>query len=168
MEKLPGDYVAGFVDGEGCFALKFRRDIRHERKNKPVYFYWDIEFVIVLRDDDRELLEMIKNTIGCGRVSISKRCQARYAVNTLDDLLGIVVPFFDEYKLYGKKRYDFELWKEALGIIARNQQVKKGMFRSINWIEKDKKRLIGIHDDMKEYKSKRDEWKWIEQAMSKL
>ena len=25
-EKLPGDYIAGFVDGEGRFSLKFRVD----------------------------------------------------------------------------------------------------------------------------------------------
>lgn len=41
IEKLPEDYIAGFVDGEGCFALNFRRDIRHERGKrsgiKPIY-----------------------------------------------------------------------------------------------------------------------------------
>jgi len=40
MEKLPGDYIAGFVDGEGCFALKFRRDYKSKRKSKPEYFYF--------------------------------------------------------------------------------------------------------------------------------
>lgn len=40
---LPGDYIAGFVDGEGCFALKFRRDVRHDRPGNPEYYYWDIE-----------------------------------------------------------------------------------------------------------------------------
>jgi len=38
FEKLPGDYVAGFVDDKGCFYINFRRDVRHDRKNKPVYF----------------------------------------------------------------------------------------------------------------------------------
>lgn len=57
MEKLSGDYIAGFVDGEGCFALKLRREIRYERKNKPTYIYWDAEFAIVLREDDKEILK---------------------------------------------------------------------------------------------------------------
>ena len=60
MEKLPGDYIAGFIDGEGCFALKFRRDVRRERKNNPVYYYWDIEFAVVLRGDDKDILNNIK------------------------------------------------------------------------------------------------------------
>jgi len=38
--KLSGDYIAGFVDGEGCFDLQFRRDIRHKRLGKPVYYSW--------------------------------------------------------------------------------------------------------------------------------
>ena len=42
MNKLPGDYVAGFVDGEGCFILSFRRDIRHDCGKrsgiKPTYY----------------------------------------------------------------------------------------------------------------------------------
>ena len=39
MGPLPGDYVAGFVDGEDCFALKFVRDVKYKRKNAPEYFY---------------------------------------------------------------------------------------------------------------------------------
>gem|GEM_PF-6727427 len=41
---ISGEYVAGFVDGEGCFALKFRRDVRRDRMGSPEYFYWDAEF----------------------------------------------------------------------------------------------------------------------------
>jgi hypothetical protein len=150
MENLPGDYVAGFVDGEGCFALKFRRDVRHERKNKPVYFSWDIEFAIVLRSDDKELLDKIKNTLGFGRISIDKHGSARYAVNDINNLSKIA-DFFEIHKLYGKKRLDFELWKEALEIFKRNQRLtlnrQKGErgFYKITWNENDLKRLKEIH-----------------------
>ena len=68
MEKLPGDYIAGFVDGEGCFALKFVRSVRHDRPNKPVYFYWALEFVIMLKADDKEILDRIQYTLDCGTV----------------------------------------------------------------------------------------------------
>src|SRR3990167_7807184 len=122
--KLPGDYIAGFVDGEGCFALKFRRDIKLNRKNTPVYFYWDIEFAIMLREDDKEILESIKETIGCGRISTSKRGSVRYSVNHVGDLIDKIVPFFELYPLHAKKLFDFELWREAVEIIKRNQRIK--------------------------------------------
>ena len=163
MEKLPGDYIAGFVDGEGCFALKFRRDVRHDRKSKPIYFYWDIEFAILLREDDRDLLGKVKDTLKCGKISVNKRGQVRYAINVIDDLFDKVIPFFEKHKLYGKKRHDFTLWKEGVEILKRNQQVKKGTFQSIAWKKNDFKRLVSIHSEMKKYKSKGNEWKWIKE-----
>lgn len=167
MQKLPGYYIAGFVDGEGCFALKFRRDVRHERKSKPVYFYWDIEFTILLRGDDRELLEKIKSTFECGNISMNNQGAARYAVTNIDDLTNKVVPFFFKYKLFGKKRLDFELWKEAVEIFQRNQRkgtnIHKGenRFHKVPWDPKDIERLRKIHEEMKKYKSIRPNWKWL-------
>jgi len=111
---LPGDYIAGFVDGEGCFSLKFRRDIRHERKNTPVYFYWDIEFAILLREDDSSILTKIRNTLECGRISHAKRGFVRYAVNDILDLSNKIVPFFERHTLRAKKAKDFALWKKQL------------------------------------------------------
>ena len=148
MDKLPGDYIAGFVDGEGCFALKFRRDVRHDRKNKPVYFYWDVEFAINLKADDREVLEKIMATLGCGKVhKENKRGLVRYSVQDNKDLLNKIIPFFEKHPLRAKKRLDFELWKEATGILANGQ---------------DSKKLEAIRDKMKLYKGgNRSNWKWL-------
>lgn len=167
MEKLPGDYIAGFVDGEGCFALKFRRDVRHDRKNKPVYFYWDIEFAILLRADDKDILEKIKNTLNCGKISISKRGAVRYSVNNVDELVDKIVPFFDKYSLHAKKKYDFNLWQEALVILERNRQLKiqrpsnQVGFSKVQWSTKDLNRLKQIRLEMKPYKSGNKPWKWL-------
>ena len=125
-EKLPGDYVAGFTDGEGCFALGFRRDVRHDRKGTPEYFYWDIAFVIVLRNDDIQILEMIKETLECGRISTTKNNSVRYEVSDVNDLIYKIVPFFKNNPLRAKRGSDFKLWKEALIILNRNKQIKSG------------------------------------------
>jgi hypothetical protein len=167
-EKLPGDYIAGFVDGEGCFALGFRRDVRHDRKGAPEYFYWDIAFAIVLRDDDSQILEMIKETLGCGRISTTKNSSVRYEVSDVNDLINKIVPFFKNNPLRAKKRLDFKLWKEALMILNRNKQIKSGPerkgvrgFQKINWNADDLKRLKQICGEMKQYKSKGKDWKWL-------
>lgn len=169
MDKLPGDYVAGFVDGEGCFALKFRRDIRHERKNKPVYFYWDIEFAIMLHGDDKEILEKIRETLGCGRLgNLDKRGNIRYAVNDINELSEVVIPFFERHPLYAKKKNDFELWKEAAGLFKKNQRLqlnRKGGergFHRTHWNQSDLKRLKEIHNEMMRYKTGARKWKWLE------
>jgi len=169
MEKLTGDYIAGFIDGEGCFALKFRRDVRRKRKNKPEYFYWSIEFAIVLRGDDKNILEKIKNTLDCGNISIDRRNQARYSVSSISDIVSKVVPFFEKYHLHAKKKFDFELWKEAVLILNKNKGKKTDIFstrntkgnRKIVWDNQDIQRLKKIHEQMKRYKSTGSEWKWI-------
>lgn len=168
MDKLPGDYIAGFVDGEGCFALKFIREIKYNRKNKPEYFYWDIEFAILLRADDKDILANVRDALDCGKVGKpDKRGMVRYAVNDTHDLLYKIAPFFDKYQLHAKKKFDFVLWKEALGILIRYQQKNikrekdgKG-FPKIGWGKRDAKRLNQIVNEMKRYKSGNRSWKWL-------
>lgn len=45
---LSNDYIAGFVDGEGCFAFTVRCDVRKERASKATYLSWKAAFVIRL------------------------------------------------------------------------------------------------------------------------
>jgi len=146
--------------------LKFCREIKYNRPGKPEYFYWDIEFAIELRKDDLAILEQIKAALGCGKISVGKAGTTRYSVNALGDLMSKVTPFFEKYTLRAKKRYDFDLWKEALTIFSRNQQkttvrASRG-FPKINWDRQDEQRLKRIYLEMKNYKSKGKPWKWLE------
>lgn len=172
IEKLSGDYIAGFVDGEGCFFISFRRDVRHERGKrsgiKPVYFYWDIGFAIVLREDDKEILEKIKDTLDCGEVTgPNKQKQVRFQITGINDLSDKIVPFFEKHPLHAKKKFDFRLWKKAIEIFKRNQRLnlnrKKGEkgFHKTNWNAKDLERLKKIYQETKKYKSSGKPWKWL-------
>ncbi|MDO8436529.1 MAG: LAGLIDADG family homing endonuclease [bacterium] len=168
--KLSGDYIAGFVDGEGCFDLQFRRDIRHERLGKPVYYSWKVQFVINIRRDDDKLLKKIQNALNCGQIHFTQS-EVRYSVQNLENLKNIIIPFFNKYPLSGKKKMDFGLWIEAIYIIYRNKRknmnIKKGIrgFISTNWNKKDFQRLIEIQKLMQQFKSKRPRgFKWISMA----
>jgi hypothetical protein len=170
---LSGDYIAGFVDGEGCFDLQFRRDVRHERTNKPAYYGWKAQFVIVSRADDKELLEKIKNTLNCGHINFARGDQVRYSVQDIDTLHKIISPFFRKYRLSGKKKNDFELWAEAIEILYKNKKktinIEKGKrgFTRIKWAKNDFQRLIDIQKAMQKYKAKRSQgFKWISVAES--
>ena len=100
-------------------------------------------------------------TLGCGKISVNRRGAIRYAVNSIDDLEREIAPFFTRYQLRGKKHYDFDLWREALGIFKRKQQ--RGQRLPWNSVDrKDLERLREIHEAMKQYKSRRQtEWKWL-------
>lgn len=161
-QTISGDYIAGFVDGEGCFDLQFRRDVRRERKNKPVYYGWKCQFVIVTRKDDEDLLKKIQTNLGYGAIYLARGDQVRYSVQDIDNLHNITVPFFRRNSLHGKKKQDFELWAEAIEIIYRN----KGKFMR-KWVKSDFTRIINIHESMQKFKAKRPQGlKWISIARS--
>ena len=126
------------------------------------------EFAIVLRSDDHEVLESIKETLNCGNLSSSKsRNQIRYYVQGTKELKNIIVPFFNTNRLYGKKYKDFRLWSEAVEIIHKNKRkttnVQNGSrgFVKVLWNPKDLERLKDIHTEMKLIKSKVKDWKWL-------
>lgn len=161
MEKLAGDYVAGFVDGEGCFALKYRQDKQNNINGKVrTYLYWNAEFSIVLRSDDSDILFRIKDTLGCGTVTVGKSF-ARYSVQNPIDLKNKIVPFFEQYPLQAKKSYDYELWKRGVYLIVKSRQREvnakkgiKGFIKNTMPLER-KKVLHELRRKMSLYKSHR-------------
>jgi hypothetical protein len=162
---LPSDFVSGLVEGEGCFSLNFRSDRKKNRPHSPQYFRWLVLFAIVLKSDDYELLDKVKETLECGTLGYSKGF-VRYQVQDNEELLTKIVPFFTLHKLYGKKSKDFKLWKEAVVVIARNKKKavnlikgKRGFMKNV-WNVNDLKRLKQIRLEMKQYKSKGSDYKW--------
>lgn len=170
MNKLPGNYIAGFVDGEGCFSLKYRIDKKINKGNGKMrqYFYWGVEFAIVLRADDFLILEQIKTSLECGNITNARRGeQVRYSVQNTRDVINKVIPFFNKYQLRAKKSNDFALWSEAVVIINKYKggilNVKSGQkgFIKKNMSVKDSDRLLRIRDAMIQYKSERSaNFKW--------
>ena len=165
-----GDYIAGFVDGEGCFALNLRRDVRHERKGNPVYYSWKAAFIIVLHKGDCELLEKIKRVLGCGSIhtSAGRGTQCRYQVTNINELEYGIIPFFQKHKLHGKKRNDFTIWSKAVNILAKYKNrrgkvnIEKGTrgFNKIEWTKEDMHKLIESRDQMNKYKTKGTGQRW--------
>lgn len=168
--ELSGDYLAGYVDGEGCFVLRCRRDVKHNRLDRKIreYFYWGVEFVVVTRADDEELLVSVQNTLGCGKISHQKaRNLSRFSVQNLKDLYQKIVPFFEKYRLVGKKRLDFDLWCEAVRLIYSHRgislNVEKGTqgFTNKPLDQSTQVKLFRIRNKMLVYKSKRSkDFRW--------
>ena len=85
--------IVKIVNNDGCFDLQFRKDTRYERTNSPTYYRWKTQFVVTGPKDNIKVLEKIKNEMGCGEVTISKD-QARFSVQKISDISGLIVPFF--------------------------------------------------------------------------
>ena len=59
QNQLNPYYIAGFIDGEGCFGLQFRKDVKHKMRNCPVYYSWKVQFMIAARKDEWDLFEKL-------------------------------------------------------------------------------------------------------------
>jgi len=117
IKKLHPQYVVGFIDGEGSFWVSIYRD--ETMRNK---IFCRAEFSIELRADDREILERIRKTLGCGKIYDCKYERygwyphVKYKVSRLDEISEILIPFLEKYSLQAKKAKTFKYFK---GIIQK-------------------------------------------------
>lgn len=101
-------WFAGLVDGEGCFTLK---------KNRGRWMLPELR--ILMRADDKPMMEEIRTTLGFGYVYGSrvrpdgKNSMCSFRVSHRRDLLALV-RLFDVYPLRSRKRRDYEIWRVAV------------------------------------------------------
>lgn len=128
MKSIDGHYIAGFVDGEGCFALNYRADRRYDDDGNKLYeyHYWKAEFAIVLHPADADLLSLIKDKLGVGHISFKRAGdQVRYSVQNTAELNNVIVPFFEKNSLLGTKAKDFQLWSQAVKLLHVHRQKER-------------------------------------------
>ena len=84
-----------------------------------------------MQERDSELLEQVKNTIGCGAVYFQKEqranhCQCyRYTVSAQRDILNTVIPFFRKNPLQSaSKRANFELFCRIASLVEQGKHLQ--------------------------------------------
>lgn len=102
-----GHWLAGFIDGEGCFYIT--RD-----NQRAVY---RARFSLSLRSDDRPILDEARDRTGLGRVHNYKGQNAnqvsRWMIQSRADTEALVA-LLDRFPLRAKKRNDYAIWREAV------------------------------------------------------
>jgi len=105
-------YITGFCDGEACFTYS-RTGTRG---------CLNLYFCIRLRDDNRYIVERIRNFFGVGKIYAVKprppgphngftKASVFYRVHRVPELARIV-QHFDKYPLSSKKAMAYQIWKE--------------------------------------------------------
>lgn len=149
-----GNWLAGFVDGEGCFFLRMRCDRGYQR--------CDAAFRIELRADDLSVLKKIRKYLGCGSIkekrlpsinsTANSRPQSSYRVCNVTDLATIIVPMFELCPLHAKKANDFLVWKEAVYLLHKLKMRKirsnGGRFFT-KWTDEEFNRFSKLVADLK-------------------
>lgn len=115
-----GNWFAGFTDGEGCFCIGKRN-----YKNRCAQY--QCRFAINLRDDDKPILEKIRDTLGIGfvydrpayfRPSRNAQALSDFCLQSIKECAQLV-KFFEKYPLQAKKQNDFAIWKLAVAELQK-------------------------------------------------
>ena len=125
-------WIAGFVDGEGCFSVSFV-------KNKSVKFGYQIftEFVLTQGERSISALKDVADYFGCGsiyrnnRVDNHKESLYRYCVRSRDDLQNTIIPFFERYQLRTAKQNDFKIFCDVVRMMCSKEHLCEEGFAKI-------------------------------------
>lgn len=119
--------VTGFCDAEACFGIRIR-------KNSKLKVGWEVipYFSINLHRKDIPVLLALKDFFGVGNISCSKETGI-YQVNSIKDILDIILPHFLAYPLLTQKKADLYLFKLAIELIKNKEhKTLEGIEKLIN------------------------------------
>ena len=123
QERLDANWIAGFVDGEGCFHISIN-------KIPEMSLGWQVlpEFRIVQHEKDEDTLHKIKNYFGFGDVKVNRTdhhgTRKEFRVRGLENL-NILIDFFKKYKLNTSKRKDFEIFSKVIQRMNNKEHLTK-------------------------------------------
>jgi hypothetical protein len=126
-------WVIGFVDGEGCFSIGFvRQPDRPRRRGYKTGFQVSHEFAVTQGASGVACLEALREYFGVGVVIPNRRYDnhrehmLRYVVRRRQDLLEMIIPFFQKYPMRSPKQQNFEKFARCVELVSagRHKSVK--------------------------------------------
>lgn len=128
------------------------------KRLKEVKFEVRPSFSLSQERKNRKILFLLKKFFGCGFIRPNRKEKTlKYEVRSFDELKEKIVPHFEKYPLKGRKRRDFEKFKNVIEMMDKNLHLKKEGLREIVKIvmemtesEKRKKFLLKIATSLKE------------------
>lgn len=108
------NWLVGFASGEGCFWIKVYES--QAKLGQSV----QLVFQITQHIRDEALMNSLVSYIGCGYVKKHKSSYSTFLDFTVTKFLDNyenIIPFFNQYKILGIKRQDFEDWSKAAELI---------------------------------------------------
>ena len=113
LDRIPsdlGNWIAGFVDGEGSFNVPFRRE---RDRGLP----WRVSLSFNVSQIGRELPELLRTTFDVGTVRDRGDGIHYFEVTRPKELVERVFPFFDRFLLRSPKRNDLTVFREITELV---------------------------------------------------
>ena len=163
QERLIG-WILGFVDGEGCFSINFakqpdRQEKTRIRRGYKTGYQISHHFAVVQGERSLDALEKVKSFFKIGKIYRNRRHDNHkedlfcYKVGKRDELMKVIIPFFERYQLKTSKNLDFQLFSKCVRLMVKNKHLTADgiieiakLTQSMNH-RKSRSKLIGILRD---------------------
>ena len=109
-----GNFLAGFALGEASFMLVCRPRADYTRR-------WKISAAFNVSQVDRAPLDLFRETLACGTMRKAGNGGWYWEVNRLSEIQTRVIPFFRRFPLVGAKARDFDLFAQAVALLAKGE-----------------------------------------------
>ena len=128
--SLTPDYVAGFIDGEGCFSVSIRP---HPTVRYGTRWFIQPVFQAYQHRENVEILQELRRFFGCGSIVPKgpKSSVVTYSVHSRRDLESVIIPFFERHPLVSKKELDFLKFASVVRMMRRKEHLTDAGFRRI-------------------------------------
>lgn len=129
--KLNPHFITGFYDAEGSFIISIYKNNKTNSK-----LAWRVQpvFSLHLHLKDLEWLKSIKSFFNVGVLTVNTdKNDVKYTVNSVEDIVNVIIPHFDKYPLESKKYIDYMLFKSAVLLVKeRKHHTDKGLQEVVN------------------------------------
>jgi len=121
-EKL-GWFLAGFVEGEGSFNVSLR-------KKSDYKLGWQVVLSFNVSQKEREILELLKEELGCGIIKVRKFDGLHSLdITNPEEVIFKVIPYFQKFYLLSEaKTKNFEIFCQIASLMAQGEhKTKRGL-----------------------------------------
>lgn len=116
LPTLQDNWLAGFTDAEGCFCLSLLSNSKGYRLRFILSQKWEV---------NKSILQYISSLFGVGAVSKhSVPNNWELIINGVKNTSAII-PYFDKYFLYTKKKESYNLWKQLRLQLIKGDHLNK-------------------------------------------
>lgn len=116
--NLNAQWVVGFVDGEGCFHVGMNNNSKMKLGIQVLP-----ELTVVQHEADVQVLYALKDYFGCGVVRQNHGTRLCYRVRGHENLLNIIIPFFEKHQLKTRKNVDFLKFRDVVLLMDNDQHL---------------------------------------------
>ena len=127
LDRIPydlGDWVAGFVEGEGSFNVPIRRE---RDRGLP----WRVSLSFNVSQIGHQLPELLQSIFGVGTVRDRGDGIHYFEVTRPRDLVEDVFPFFDRFSLRGPKQGDLGVFREITAFVLSGRHLSPTGIRDV-------------------------------------